>query len=98
MVRSVVLPTPRWPNRPIRCGRHSRSAKAAAGVWVLVMEASPEGQHLHVLLYCISSAVAGYWPGRGELFSLGKRVFRIRAGLAAPFRGLKWAEIPARML
>src|SRR5262245_53984646 len=30
MVRRVVLPTPRCPNTPMRCGRHSRSSNRAA--------------------------------------------------------------------
>src|SRR5579871_4827242 len=38
MVNSVVLPTPRWPNTPIRCGRRKRSASATAGVEVRFME------------------------------------------------------------
>src|SRR5437763_13205692 len=33
MVSRVVLPTPRCPNRPIRCGRHSRSASAVEAVF-----------------------------------------------------------------
>src|SRR5216683_4729338 len=37
MVRSVVLPTPRWPKTPTRWGRHIRStSKAAVG----------EGRHI----------------------------------------------------
>src|SRR5208283_616526 len=30
MVSRVVLPTPRWPKTPTRCGRHKRSANSAA--------------------------------------------------------------------
>jgi hypothetical protein len=61
MVSIVVLPTPRWPKTPIRCGRQKRSANATTAGERAMMEFLVVGEQSgQFLFYCNSLGQLAY--------------------------------------
>ena len=64
MVSSVVLPTPRWPNRPMRCGRTRRSVRMVFALAIRVIVVSPTKGQSEQPSYCNSSEQGRYYKGK----------------------------------